>query len=866
MLTAVVSGTAVVAGFPALPGWVRTSLAGLTALIAGVVAALQNWRHDDTSEGPSLVARQAERVATPHLLPKPELFQLPPDPAHFTNQEHAVRSITAAATTQRGAGSGPAVVVISGRAGVGKTALAVRVAHQLRAHFAAGQLYVNLHGVEERPVEAGEVLEEFLRDLGVAPSAMPLRLEDRARVYRSKLAEGRFLVLLDNAADELQVRPLIPWGPGCTVLVTSRGRLPGLDGAQLIPLEVLDEPAALRLLTSFVGQARVDAEPDAARSIVRLCGRLPLAIKVAGAKLAARPHWRVSRLLERLQDEQARLGELQVGDVGVRSVLALSYTTRNDRERRAFRRLGLLSVSSLPAWAVAALIEDGLRETEDLLESLAQAHLVDVAGEDVAGQMHYRLHDLLRDFAREQVFAEEAKADRDGAIHRYLAAYAAVATQARQRLEPGSVRAGDAGASAWRLADTTPSKVLPDDPVQWFEFERSNLAGVVQQAFEVGFAPLGWLLLECLSPFFEHQASWARWRQAAQRAQDAAVASGNRQAQAAAAYELGWVARFEGRFAQSVERLGESLSVFEELDDRPGRAKALSGLGVALHDTGRWREAIDAFEQSLALLAQLDDRGGRARTMHELAVVYRLQGHFARAIELLEASRDLFGQLGDRHWTARSDRGLADVYAEQGRLQEALDLLELARQVFGELGDRRWEATTGMRIGEVYVRQGRLQEALAVFDEVRPVLHELGDRRWEAMTILRAGQAKARQGRLEEALSDFDQALAVFRETGDQRFAAITLVNLGEVRARHGRLEEALAAVDEALPILQELGDRQRMAEALRARGGMRAVSGDRAVATEDLRAALRLYVALERHDDAQELQAELARLDREHG
>jgi tetratricopeptide (TPR) repeat protein len=171
-----------------------------------------------------------------------------------------------------------------------------------------------------------------------------------------------------------------------------------------------------------------------------------------------------------------------------------------------------------------------------------------------------------------------------------------------------------------------------------------------------------------------------------------------------------------------------------------------------------------------------------------------------------------------------------------------------------------------MRIGEVYVRQGRLQGALTLFDEVRPVLHELGDRRWEAMTILHAGEAKAQQGRLEHAQPDFDQALSVFRETGDRRFAAITQVKLGEARARQGRLDEALAAIDEAVPILQDLGDRLRTAEALRARGRTKVAGGERAAATEDLRAALRLYVQLERYDDAQELQAELARLDHGHG
>ncbi len=810
-----VSGAAVVAGFPALPDWLRAALAGMTAVLAGVAAALQSWRHDDEADAAGLVARQdtehAAAAPQPQLLPKPAPFQLPPDPVNFTNQEQAIRRVTATATKQRAVNSGPAVCVISGKGGVGKTALAIRVAHVIKPDFAAGQLYVNLHGIEERPLDASEVLEEFLRDLGVQPSLIPRRLEERARIYRSKLAAGRFLVLLDNAASEPQVRPLIPWESGCTVLVTSRGQLPGLESVQHVPLEVLEPDAALRLLGGIVGQARLDAEPEAARSIVRLCGYLPLAVKVAGAKLAARPHWRLSKLLERLQDEQARLGELRVGDLEVRSVLAMSYNTRTDRERQAFRRLGLLRMTSFPAWAVAALLEDGLRETEDLLESLAQAQLVEVAGTDVAGQLHYRLHDLLRDFARERALQEES---------------------------------------------------LPDDPVEWFSFERANLAVIIQQAFEADLATLGWALLARLSPFFQHQAYWTTWREAAQTALDAATQSGNRRAQAAASYELGWVARFQGRFAASIQQLRSSLSIFAELDDQAGKAKALSALGVVLHDAGQWRQAVAALEEALALLRQLGDRRGQARTRLELGVIYRLQGDWRRALELLEAALVLFRQLGDRYWEACTLRALADLHLEQGRLDDALAALESVRHVFEQLGDRRWTTTTGMRIGEVYARQGRLDEALAVFDRVGPVLQELGDRRWAAMTTLRRGEVRARQGHLDEALTALEQARGVFRETGDRRFQAITTASLGTLRAQQGQLQDALAAFDQAIPVFEELGDRLRLAETLRDRGKARATGGERALAAGDLRAALSLFQTLERPDDAQQLRAELARLD----
>jgi len=405
----------------------------------------------------------------------------------------------------------------------------VHVAHALKKDFGAGQLYVNLHGIDERPLDAGEVLEEFLRELGVEPSLIPRRVEGRARIYRTQLTGGRFLVLPDNAADEGQVRPLLPFAHGCAVLVTSRGRLAGLEGAEPVPLDVFDQEPAVALLGSIIGRSRLEAEPDAAREIVRLCGYLPLAVKVAGAKLASRPHWRIARLVERLQDEQTRLRELRIGDVEVRSVMAFSSSTRPDQERQTFRRLGLIDASSFPAWAVAALSEHGLREAEDLLENLAEAQIVEVVGEDPAGQMHYRLHDLLRAFAREQVLDEEPPADREAALRRYVTAYLAVTAAARIKLEPD---AGDG--DPWPLDHVAATDVLPDDPVKWFSFERANLTDVVRQAFDAGLATLGWRMLDHLSPFYEHQAYWESWREAAEAALEAATRSSNRRAEAQA--------------------------------------------------------------------------------------------------------------------------------------------------------------------------------------------------------------------------------------------------------------------------------------------------------------------------------------------
>jgi len=849
----------VVAGFPALPDWARIVLAGVIAVVSGAVAVLES-RRDDGATG----RRELLPVApVPRLLLKPELFQLPPDITNFTNQEGAVRQIVARVADERAPGEGPAICVISGKGGVGKTATAVHIAHRLRASFPAGQLYVNLRGMDEQPLDASEVLEEFLREFGVEPSFIPRRLEDRTRMYRSQISRDRLLIVLDNAADEIQVRPLIPWAPNCAVLVTSRRRLPGLLGAELVPLDVLDQDAALTLLGSIVGRPRLDTESDAARSIVQLCGGLPLAVKVAGAKLVSRPHWRIARLTQRLQDGQSRLRELQIGDMEVQSVMALSYNTRPERERQVFRRLGLLHSPTFSAWAVSALVEGGLRHTEDTLESLVEVHLVEVAGEDAAGQMHYRLHDLLRDFARERVLEEEMPEDRLAALRRYIAAYLAVTTEAWTRLEPGMGRDTDAAEwRQWQLPGRIVRDALPDDPVNWFSYERANLAAIVQQAFDSGLAALGWPLLARLSPFCEHQAHWDLWRDMAQAALDAATRLGNRRAEAQARYELGWVARFEGRFPDSIEQLQASSSGFFEVNEQKGRARALNALGIVLTDSGRWRQAVAAYEESLGIFQQSGDQHWVARTRQELGVLYRLQGEWQQASDLLNASITVFRALGDRHREARALRALADVQYERGRFEDALATLNSVLPMFRALGDRRWEATTTMRIGEVYSRQGRLDEALAALEQAQSVLRKLGDRRWDAVTTLRMGEVYGRRGRLDDALAAFESVLPVFREMDDRRFGSIAILGIGEVRTQQGQLRDAVAAFDQALSVFRELRDHLRLAETFRARGRARAAGNERNLAIEDFQSALELFEWLGRDDDAQETQAELARLD----
>jgi DNA-binding SARP family transcriptional activator len=351
---------------------------------------------------PTPPVRAREQGYPPVLVP----CQLPPDIDDFTGHEDAAAQVQQLLTREHST----AIVIsaITGMAGVGKTALGVHVAHRLRWRFPGGQLYADLRGAEAQPLDPAAVLAGFMGALGVAGPAVPGRLEDRTRLFRTQLAGRRVLVVLDNAASEAQVRPLLPSSRGCAVLLTSRARLGGLEAAHPLTLDLFEADRAVELLAKLAGPARVAAEPEAAMEVVRLCGLLPLAVRIAGARLAARPHWRLARLAARLRDGR-RLDELRIGDLDVRASVARSYQHCSTDERRLFRLLGLLVPSGFSAASAASLLGVEVADANNLLERLVDAQLVEVAGEDRAGHLRYRLHALLRIFATERL-GDEAPA------------------------------------------------------------------------------------------------------------------------------------------------------------------------------------------------------------------------------------------------------------------------------------------------------------------------------------------------------------------------------------------------------------------------------------------------------------------------
>jgi tetratricopeptide (TPR) repeat protein/transcriptional regulator with XRE-family HTH domain len=751
--------------------------------------------------------------------------QLPPDVADFVGRAELVAQLRGwLAPRQNSMEEGPdgaAVVVlaVAGKAGVGKSALAVHVAHQLAAEFPDGQLYASLRGAGAggvSPLDPGEALGRFLRSLGVDGGMIPSGVEERAALYRSRLAGRRVLVVLDDAADQAQVRPLLPGSPGCAVLVTSRARLAGLAGARLVHLDVLEVDQATELLARIAGPGRVAADPAAAAAIVAACGGLPLAVRIAGARLAARLHWPLARLAGLLADERGRLDELAYGDLEVRASLSLSYQGLGEAQRRLFRRLGLLEAPDVAAWVAAALLDRPLPAAEELLEELVDAQLVDVAGWDVTGRPRYRLHDLLHAYARERAHAEEPAAQRQAALERALGGWLTLANQADQRLPVGSLLVrGDGAAPGWRPDEAVADDLL-GDPLAWLEAERAASLTAIRQAATPDpatetadaagrLAELAWRLTGALAEFFKLRSYRDDYRRACELALTATRRAGNRR----------------------------------------GEAWMLSGMAQTLVDQDRLEEAMVLAEQARLLHREVGDRRGEAQALLTAASVHEFCGRFQNAVDNLQRARVLYDGLDDDHGRAWVLHALGRVHRRQGRLTEAAAYLEQALGASRLAGDRRSQAMVLHDSGLLHQRLDRPGEAVACLLQSLQICRELGDRIGEGFVLRALGEAWLQQGASQQAASALAQALGVVRRIGSRRGEAAVLHSLGELHQAQGHARQAEACLEAALVIQRELGLLPRLAKTLTTLAEVQAAIGDHAAARGSRGEARRLVHAL---------------------
>lgn len=741
----------------------------LSNLEGGYVARPRRATVLRLADGLGLTGRAAERflaAARGHrseeLPPMPG--QLPPDLADFTGRGGEVERALAVLTRASSPDHRSLVVALEGGGGMGKTSLALHLAHRLRDRYPDGQLYVNLAGSRDEPVPVAEALAGFLIALGVRPDALPEDDQQRAALYRSTVADKRVLVVLDDGRDGAQVRPLLPGGPRCAALVTSRRRLTDLEGSEHLPIGELAEDEAVELLRRVAGPERVAAEPAASRGLVTACGRLPLAVRIAASRLAVRPSWTVASLLRRLEEPENTLDELSIGDLAVRASFRMSYRRLPADQARLFALLSLWPGQHVPVPVAAALAGESLPRVELALEQLVDAHLVETP---VSGR--YQLHDLLLAYARELAGGRYA-AERAAAVGRVLDLVTGSAYRASRVLRPA---ARPALAESDVDVARAPSFGSYQEAMAWYEAEWSGLVALLRDVLDGtgGVPPLrAARLATVLAVYPSARGDWAAGARIAGMALDAARRAGDARLAAHAHHQLGIALAQRGERAQAAFHQERALAGFRDTGDRQREATILNSIGKRLaYQEGRYPEALRSLRESLRVARAIGDRGAELLALNNLGGVEVLAGNHARA----------------------------RPYMEQA--------LELCRQA----GDRRLEAVALSNLGSAVLELGEPSRAVAHQRRALEILRSLGDRRFEAMVLTELSGAYRRSGQPAAARRRVEQALAIRRQTGDRAGEAESTLELGRVLVDLGDVEEARRHWRDAERALAELSPPQ---------------------------------------------------------
>ncbi|WP_169806782.1 ATP-binding protein [Actinomadura macra] len=613
------------------------------------------------------------------------------------------------------------LVVITGPGGVGKTALALHWLHKIKDDY-EGQLFVDLRGFSgTEPLPPQEPLERFLRALGTSAESLPADLDEQAALLRSLTTGRRLIILLDNAVSAAQVRPLLPGGGGSLIVVTTRLRLSGLlvDGARFLDVSPLSLRGALDLLKSLIGADRIDAESDHARTLVALCGMLPLAVCASGARLAARRRWPIARAVAELGDEARRLSTLRTeeGDMSVNVVFNASYQALDDDHARAYRLLGTHPGEDFTVAPAAALlgVEEG--QAAELLNGLTDASLLI---EEPAER--YRFHDLVRLHAREKAAELAPNSGQGRAFARLADWYLRASVAADLVLLPGR----------WHLGDRYDAPDLPDlfpdrpAALDWLEREQANLSAVAQEAHRSGMHAVTWQLCEAMWPLFLKRKPYRLWLRL---------------------HEVG-------------------LAAAESCADPRAQARMLEGLGMAHLNLQNYETARDHYETALRLERQTEHLLGAAAALEGLGITELAADSAGRAIELFGQARDLHAGLGRPRGVALMTRHVGEALSAAGRHSDAVDQLSEALEIFTRLDEPYHRARTLTCLGRVHLLAGRPDAAATALHESLEIARAEGARHEVASILCELSRIAAHEGDDAGRRGYLEEALAIFAELG----------------------------------------------------------------------------------------------------
>jgi len=754
----------------------------------------------DHAAPPAAVTRPA---AVPRQEPADVPQLLPATIPDFTGRATLVQQ-TAGYVTEPGTGENAQkavpMAIIVGQGGTGKTTLAVHVAHQVAAQFPDGQLFARLR-MGDLPANPGDILERFLRALGVTSSLLPAGIEERAEMYRNLLARRRVLIVLDDVQSEQQISFLVPGSPRCSVIMTSRKRLTEISGVRRAELGDFSHRSAVEFLTRIVGTERIQDSLEPLTALCGLCGYLPLALRIVGARLAARPHWSVIDLYDRLVDESRRLDELSHGGLGMRASILLTYQNLSAEAQRLFRRLALCEAPTFGSWIGSPLLQTDLRTAQDLMDELAEAYLVDAEPGPVG--VRYRFHDIVRLFARERLAAEETAQDRHVALEQHVAALLYLAGEAHRREYSGDFTLSRSGASRWALPDHLVNRLL-DNPLAWYENERVSIVCAIRQAAASGLTEHAWDLALNTVTLFEAHTHFTDWRETHETALTAACRAGDIKGEAVMRYSLGSLYMFKQQTELAVRQFTQAHNLFTKLDDRHGAALVLRNLAYLDRMNGNLELALSRWEEALGSFQVLGDRITEAHVLHNMAQVHLDFGNTTMAGRLLDRAEGICADLGNRRVGAQVLHRIGELHMLCGQLDLAANAYRRVLVTARESDDQVGECYALLGLGLVQLGRGEVTAAMTLADAQQRA-DATGDQIAQSRVLLARARAALTLGHLDEAADYAELALAIFTRLKVAVHRAEALLVRGRVYAANNQPQAALHAWQASSAILSTL-------------------------------------------------------------